>query len=433
MWYKCITTLALAALGQTILLADTLDDFAETEHFRANWTLVFAPTIIYLALAGLVVLSRFWRAAYFTSKARRAGTAPLDDNEPALLDPTDRANAAAAFRRVAWVTFIDTAFDAALLACGIAFVVLMVDNLSIAQQNLEMAQAGFDDWSFVNASVPLVVLWSLLTLVALIAAARTYSEHSRARRDAGGTSASCCFGGDFYADDDDRRLQGGDDDEDDATSINYRTRTGKEKGVYLANANYQQWPCAFMFSCSLSYGWPDLLLAIVLFLFLPAMVLVTLLLARFLDTGAPSMTSTFLVLWILEGAAAVLAVVAALWMCSCAWMPVPQPRGRSGYMAKATEFFVVLLVMILLAVQQILIAVRVDDSDLIEWNVVFIPFYILFGLAAFAGCASGFCCLKSSTKTAPSTTNPCANDYDGDESGRPPQTSAWGLVGEKKQ
>jgi hypothetical protein len=433
MWYKCITTLALAALGQTILLADTLDDFAESEHFRANWALVFSPSIFYLGVAGLVVVSRFYRAVHFTSKARRAGTGPLDDNESALLDSVERAKAAAAFRRVSWVTFVDTVFDAALLACGIVFVVLMVDNLSIAQQNLEMAQAGFDDWSFYDASAPLVVLWSLLTLVALVAAARTYSEHSRARRDAGGASASCCFGGDFYADDDERGRQGGDDGEDDGTSINYRTRTGKEKGVYLANANYQQWPCAFMFSCSLSYGWPDLLLAIVLFLFLPAMVLVTLLLASFLNTGAPSMASTFLVLWILEGAAAVLAVLAALWMCSCSWMPVPQPRGRSGYMAKATEFFVVLLVMILLAVQQILIAVRVDDSDPIEWNVVFIPFYILFGLAAFAGCASGFCCLKSNNKAALSTTNPCANDYDGDESGRPPQTSAWGLVGEKKQ
>lgn len=425
MWYKCITTLALAALGQTILLADTLDDFGDTPHFRANWTLVFAPTIIYLALAGLVVLSRFWRAAYFTSKARRAGTGPIDGNDPVPLDSTERASAAIAFRRVAWVTFVDTAFDAALLACGVVFVVLMVDNLSVAQQNLEMAQAGFEDWSFINASAPLVVLWLLLTAVAVVAAVRTLIESNRAKRAAGGISSSCCFGGDFH----DQRS--GDDDDDDM-SVSYRTRTGKEKGVYLANANYQQWPCAFMFTCSLSYGWPDQLLAIVLFLFLPAMALVTLLLARFLDTGAPSMTSTFIVLWLLEGAAAALAVLAGLWMCSCAWMPVPQPRGRAGYMAKATEFFVILFVMILLATQQILIAVRVDDSDPIEWNLVFVPFYALFGLTAFAGCASGFCCLKPSTKTIASTTNPCANEYDGDESGRPPQTSAWGLVGEKK-
>lgn len=445
MWFKCITALALAALAQTILLADTLDDFEEVPGFQANWTLVFSPSIVYLVFAAITVLSRFWRTIYLTNKSRQASTAmPLDD--PPLLDPVARQNAAAVDRRNAWVTFIDTLFDTALLACGIVFVVLMINTLSTAQILLvqddeDDPQVTTDDYSFVNASIPLVVLWSLLALAALVGAWRTFNEHRRAQRDGVG-SAFCCFGGAIEQD------EGDNEDGSSTTSISYRAGAIKEKGAYMANANYQQWPCAFMFSWSLGYGWPDSLLSIVLFLMLPAMVLVTLLLARFLDTGAPSVGSAFIVLWILEGIAVLLAVVAALWMCCCAWMPVKQPQGRAGYLAKASELFIVTLAMILLATQQIMIAVPVDNRDAtaddpsssdtappaskdpIEWHLVFFPFYALFGLAAFAGCASGFCCVKPSGRRTGA--HPCAADYDGDDSGKTLQTSAWGLVGEQK-
>lgn len=411
MWHLCIAALALAAVAQVVQLADALNDFATIPGFQASWAWVFAPSIVYLAISIFVTVSFFWRAAYFNNKVRQSSsaskTAPSSPTEDALpIDPVARAKAIAIYRNNAWITFVDALVYLVLVAAGSAFIWLLIDTL-------ETAQTGVGDWSFVNASIPLVVVWSTLTVVALIGAWRTSSEYSRVRREAGDTDGGCCFGGR-----DDTTNSSESDDND--GGISYRASAVKEKGVYMASAEYQQWPCAFMFTWSLGYGWPDSVLALLLFLMLPAAILVTLLLAHHLDTGAPSIGSTFIVLWILEGLILVFTLIAAVWMCCCAWMPVAQPRGRGGLMAKSAELFSVAVITILLGVQQILIAVRVDDEDPIDWNVVFVPFYVLFGLMAFASCASGHCCVARADTTGTS---------DRSKYGQTRQTSAWGLTG----
>lgn len=399
MWHTCIAGTSLAALVQTILLADALNDFDTVPGFQADWWWVFSPTILYLAISALYIASFFWRAAHFITKARRAANPGLDEYQAP--NAATRAKAIAIDRRNAWISFVDAFFDTALLACGVVFVWRMIHTLEIAQVNDDNT-----DWSFIGAAIPLVVLWSLLTVVAIIGAWRTSREYGRVQREM--TVSSSANGGN-------------DDDEESGSGISYRASAVKEKGDYMANARYQQWPCAFMFTWSLGYGWPDSVLAILLFAMLPAMILVTLLLAEFLNTGAPAMGEIFIVLWILEGLIVVFAIVAGVWMCCCSCMPLAQPRGRAGLMSKNAELFVIIFVAISLAIQQILIAVRVDESDPIDWYAVFIPFYVLFGLVAFASCAAGHCCLAKAGDTV---------TEDNIKYTQTPQTSAWGLIGE---
>lgn len=437
MWHLCIAALALAAVAQVVQLADALNDFAEIPGFQASWAWVFAPSIVYLAIGLFVTVSFFWRAAYFTNKVRQAKkpagatASPTDDALP--IDPVARAKAIAIYRNNAWVTFVDALVYLVLVVAGSAFIGLLISNLEAAQPSLlisdssEMSETDSEtsstetepvNWSFINASIPLVVVWSVLTLVALIGAWRTNSEYSRARREVGDTEGGglfgCCFGAQDGTD--------SNESDDNDGGISYRASAVKEKGVYMATADYQQWPCAFMFTWPLGYGWPDSVLSLLLFAMLPAAILVTLLVASRIDTGAPSLGSTFIVLWIIEGLILVFTLIAAVWMCCCAWMPVAQPRGRAGLMAKTAELFSVAVITILLGVQQILIAVRVDDKDPIDWNVVFVPFYVLFGLMAFASCASGHCCVARADTTGTS---------DRSKYGQTRQTSAWGLVGSK--
>ncbi len=394
MWFNCLAVFGLAALGQTLLLGAMLDSFDEDPAFVSDWT-YFLPTIFYLFVAVCVVLSRFYRAALYTSKARASSA--VIPNE-LVLDPVGRARDALQHRRTAWIAFVDASFDAVLLGLAITCTAMVIHELDVAQEGLE-------PFSFVNASIPLVIIWALLTLVAFVAAWRTNAAHSRhTGSGASGSLCGCCCTGVDESD-------GG-----------YRAGAVQEKRVFIANANHEQWPCAFMFTWSLSYGWPDSVLALLLFTLLPAMIVVTVMYANFLDTGAPSMTSTFIILWIFEGLILVFAVLTAVWMFCCAWMPHSAPAGRIGYMPKLAELFAVILGTILLVVQQILIAVRVDDSDPIDWNVVFIPFYVFFALIALVGCTFGFCCFG---RRSPSlSAHPCANDYDDPRN----STSAWGLV-----
>lgn len=421
MWHLCIAGLALTLLVFVAFLADALNDFSEIPGFQADWAWVFLPIIVYLAVAIFVTASHCWSAVYFTGRVRRAtatggGSTNGDDKYP--LEPEARAHAIQIDKNIAWISFVESLFDTALIACGIVFVVLTINALDTAQVLLITAAADESEssdstdestFSFLNASIPLVVIWLLLSLMALLAAWRTNSEYSRALRadDNDIDSESwCCGGGSSDAPD-------------------YRSSAVKEKGVYTPTAGFQEWPCAFMFNWSLGYGWPDSVLAILLFLALPAMVLVTLMFAHFLDTGGPSMTSTFIVLWILESLIIGFALLAFFWMLCCAWMPIEQPRGRSGRMVKGAELFIVLVTAVLLAVQQILIAVRVDDADPLDWNVVFIPFYVLLGFAAFAACASGRCCITPAQPASSAATPGSTAKY-----GQTPKKSAWGLASE---
>ena len=441
MWLKCITYLSLLAVAQLLLLADALDDFHEVPNFQADWVLVFMPTILFLAFACAVVLSRFWRAAYYTSKARdlvnnkNAG----DMADPKFSTVAGRAQAVLVYKRIAWVTFVDTVFDVFLLAAGIVFVVLVIDDLSTAQLNLlpaapppanasdtelvgEAEDTAVRAFNFRTASLPLTAIWALLTLAALSGAVRTLRAYNRAVSEGTVSDAGycCCGSGDA-----------GDGDDDNDASISYRAAGSvKENGTYMATAHYQKWPCAFMFTWSLGYGWPESVLSVLLFLMLPAMILVTTLFANFLDTGTPSITSIFIVLWILEALIIAFAILSLVWMAGCAYLPVNPVRGRSASLpVKAAELLVTLFVVVLLAVQQIMLAVRIDDEDPFAWNLVFVPSYVLFGLLTFADCMNGMCCARGTAAgSKQKSASSCNDDYDCPESGQPPQTSAWGLT-----
>jgi hypothetical protein len=405
MWYLCVAPFALAALAQIFFLGAILDDFDEVPGLQANWTRAFFPSIIYLVFAATAILTRFWRAAYNTGKSRQPSG---EDDLPADVyrSTATRTKSIATYRNIAWVTFVDTCFDLALFIAGVVFIVLLIDTLEIAQSEGidDVGTDMADSYSFIGTSIPLVVIWVLLSVSAVLSACRTRHDYNSSRRvEPPGLAKSKPYG---------LSNTNGDDEDD--------------KNSFIADSNYQQWPCAFMFTWSLGYGWPDTVLSILLFVLLLAMIPVTLMLANFLDTGSPSITAISVLLWIIEGLVLVFAVLATIWMSCCSCMPLKQPRGRFGYCAKAVELLVIVFVILLLIVQQILIAVRVDDEDAIDWNVVFIPLYVLLTLAAFAGCSFGFCVSKAPQYRAK---HPCTNEYDADISTEPPLTSAWGLVG----
>jgi len=404
MWYRCVAPFALAALAQIFFLGAILDEFDEDPDLQADWTREFLPSIIYLVFAAIAILTRFWRAAYNTGKSRQQQLDDGDDDLPSGQYQTiaSRTKSPATYRRIAWVTFVDTCFDLALFVAGTVFIALLIDTLEIAQSEGidDIGTDTADSYSFIGASIPLVIIWVLLTISALFSACRTRSDYASASKLTTPASSSK------------RSPTKGSDD--------------SSKNVFVADGNYQQWPCAFMFTWSLGYGWPDTVLSVLLFVLLLAMIPVTLMFANFLDTGTPSITSISILLWIVEGLVLVFAVLAAVWMSCCSCMPLKQPAGRFGCIAKAIELLAIIFVTILLIVQQILIAVRIDDEDAIDWNVVFIPLYALFTLAAFAGCSFGFCLGKTPSYRAK---HPCTNEYDADINTEPPLTSAWGLVG----
>lgn len=389
MWFHCLAPFGLTALLQTFILGAQLDDWDDVPGFVFEWTL-FLPTIIYLGLAVPFVLTRFYSAVHFATKATTASTATALAADTTDATALYQAHQIPIWRRRAIVTLVDTVFDTALLAAAITFVAMLSHTMAVAQD-------GSGPYSFMRTSIPLVVIWSLLTFVALLAANRTYVGKARA-------SAT--------------------DDVEPA----YRSNAVKEKQVYFATANYQEWPTAFMFTWSLGYGWPDSVLAVLLFAMLPAMIVVTLMFAHFLDTGTPSIAEIFIILWILEGLILIFTVLAAVWMCCCAWLPNMAPTGRLGRAAKTAELFAIAVGTILLVVQQILLTVRVDEADPIDWNVVFIPLYVFFALVTLMGCMFGFCCIGPRSGSPSLSTHPCANHYDADDSSTLPHTSAWGLI-----
>ena len=379
MWFTCLAPFGLTALIQIFVLARQLNWYHETDTLMA--TALFWPTIAYLVIATIATAANLYGSWHFHNKAARATGNAAGSTLP-VYDPVGRTVQAAAWRRRSTVLLVDSLFDLILIVCASLFVGFTINALNNA-----LAE---ESYSFQNASWPLVAIWILLTLVALLASYRTSASKARASAPAA----------------DDEPV--------------YRASAMQEKQAYMANANYQQWPCAFMFSWSLGYGWPDSVLAILLFAMLPTMIAVTLMFAHFLDTGAPSLATIFILPWILQGLILVFVVLTVVWMCCCALIKSSVPNGRAGRNYKAAELFAIGIITIFLVVQQIMLAVRVDEEDLIDWNVVFIPAYFLFAFITFANCSLGLCCLAKTTKTG--------DVMHDDENSTHHYTSYWGLI-----
>lgn len=406
MWARRIFVLFIFLFLQLLVLADVLDRLDEDPMLDVSWAGVFALMISYLALAALFVIATYFYAGWLYYKANYGVNSTIAPPQLiAVAGPggtvTYRQNAATLDitlrrRRAAKIYLYDALIDTGVLILLGAFLGLLIDQLNRLRDGIVGNERA---WSLVL--LPLFFFWLVLLGLIIALAVRVHGEE-RYQRPLG--NADCCtasFGGVvFCCSVDEAQLSFADD-----------TRYEK-RAEYYATADYHALPWAFLCTPSMHYGLADCLLGWLWVLFVIAALISTILLAVRLDSTSgtsPSVATIFIPLWIVEGLFAFVAFLLFFTLCCCYRSAAVRPRGRNALFAKYSESVFGFIAVILLAVQQALIAARVDGNTDTSWNTVFIPLYILFGFALLFGCCYVSC---GRTRDADSGGDDLSDDVD---------------------
>lgn len=352
MWLRRILPLSVFLFIQLLVLADVLNRIDEDELLDVQWAGVFAPLIIYLAIGLVFVCSSFFNAGYYSMKTSS------DASDGAYQGDINAVDMSLRWRRRAKIFFFDAIIDTIMLVLWAVFLGLLI------------AQLEADEMSWATVFIPLYILLPLLLIMFAVLALRVNAEQ-HFQRPLG--NADCCaatLGGVVCC------------CKVDESRLDYANQLRQDKRVeYTASSLYHDLPCAFMCTPAMSYGCAEPALGWFWYLTILAALISLLLLTGRLDgtNGKPTIAVVFIPLWITEGLLFIGATFLVGSLCCCYRTQMSRPPGRASLLAKYSEGVLVMIASALLIVQEILIAMRIDDpDDLRDWNLIFLPAYVLF-------------------------------------------------------
>lgn len=392
MWPQRLILATIFLFGQLLFLADVLNRLDEDPELDVEWAAALSITIGYLAVATIYILGTIVYAGWLYISGNRLIAAPpfntviVKKGQQQYQQNVADVALGPRLKRKASLLFGDLIIDGMLWALGLAFLVLLIIQLDGIE-----ASGGTPPRSWGVALIPAYLFFGVLLAAFAVLAVRVSSEN-RYERELDNTG--CCgatFGGIVACCPADRTQL------DHARDVKY-----DKKAEYFANNTYHQLPCAFLCTPSMAYGWVDLLLGWVWYIFVIASLVSTILLAVLLDSGAVSLASVFIPLWIVEGFLLIFGFMLLLALCCCFRRATSRPVARSALFAKYIEGLFAILTAVLFAVQQILLVEKIEGSDTDEsWQVIFLPLYIFAVIVVMIGCCYTGCCTSGKKEALP--------------------------------
>jgi len=367
MWLWRALLFAALALVQTAVVGDTLNRLAAEPAFEPNFAAVLAPTFVYLGIFALWIAAGYVRALIAYVVARPERRVQLGDGSSqyaSLRDVDARQREASA----ACIYAGDASVELIMFALMLAFAILLAQRLG-----------NPDGRAFLVVFVPLFLYFGFLLVVFAVAAGRTQAEK---RYESPMGSRGCCdalFGGVLLccSDDSDALAEA-------------RFQRADNKPSYVAEAEFQALPCAYMCTPALAFGTLDLIAAALTYAMLLAALISTILLGVRLDSAArsPTLAAVFAPLFAVESALIVVSVALYVSLVCNYRRPVDRPPGRTNIVGKHAEVLATIFFVALLVLQQALLAARVDaatPSDA-DWLATLTPLLVLFSLVLYCGC-----------------------------------------------
>ncbi len=386
MWCLRILLFSILLFIQLIIIADVLNQREAGLLPDAPWVYIFLPVLLCLVVQAFAVAGSFVQAItyWLTPDAVRPATVAIevdaDGVETTVYGGAARLVQSNERLRLARIYFFDALFDAALLFFLTFFVALLIDQLA----RLDDALVG-NEHPWLIVFMPLFAFFVVLLVLLLFGALRVCGEERYQRRlgnaeycgaACGGVLVCCAV--------DQAELEEG----------NWHRRDKRPE--YIADGGYHELPCVFICTPGMSYGWADFILAWLFYLFIVVLLITLFVIALQLDGIIDaSLNVIFIGLYIVEILLA--ATSFALLVSLCLWWrgTEQRPRGRLNIVSKYMEALFAFVFAILLFVQQILLAQRIEDTAPVEerqdWQVVFIPLDILFILIWFISCCDLAC------------------------------------------
>lgn len=370
MWQRRVLPFVVFLGIQLLFLAHVLNSIETDATLLSDisWAFVFSPLLIFFAIAVLFVIATYFIAGSSYIQATSGDVS----NRVGYQDNLDELNKKRRAAREAKIYFFDALIYTVLVALLVTFLVLLIVQLDSASTK----------WNWNIVFLPLYLLWFVLFFVFIGGALRVAAEE-RYQRPLG--NADCCgatFGGVVFCCD------------SNTAQLAYADQEKLEKrAAYIAAAGYHELPWAFMCTPLMSYGWLDVLLGWLWLGWLIVLTIVTALLAKRLNSGteSPTLASIFIAPWIIEGLIILVALGLLISLLLCYRRVVQRPPGRSALLSKYAESFFLIITNVLLIIEQILLVQKIDDNNDSDWNVVFIPLYILIALYLLIGCCGVIC------------------------------------------
>jgi hypothetical protein len=394
MWFRRVMPLAFILLIQLLIIASELNERqADPTDIDNSWAATLAPLIVYLAGAGIFILSTFVYSIvlWLTPDARSSADDTDDDSSGQPQQQYGGASRIVETNKrtvLARIYLCNALVDTALLIPLAVFVGLLIDQL-------ELIDDGVPDnerlWMAVFA--PLFTALLVMLIVLFLAAIRVCGEANYQRPL---SNSECCSAGCAGV------LVCCPTDLEYAAQAEVQRR---DKRVdYIADGAYHELPCVFIFTPSMTYGCGDFILAWVLFLFVIVLIGTLIGVAALLDgTIASELDVVFVGLYVDEALMILFAIFSLVGLCIYWRGSNQRPAGRKSVSAKAYEALFVITLSALLIAQQSLLAEQKSPQS---WFVVFIPAYILFSIMLFVGCCDLRCAGRSNNDVTIDVTIP---------------------------
>jgi len=409
MWLRRIVTGSVFFFIQLLIVADILDRRVDEPTLDVDWTKAFAVTIVYGGIALLFILSTFYLAGFQFLRARGLQTNQMRSRtgvQYTVAGNNELSELQA--RRAAKIYLYDGIIDFVLFALLATFVGLLIDQLN-------RRDAGDTTRSWATVMAPLFVFLSLVFVFSTMLGVRVFAEK---RYEGALNNTDCCSSafGDVLicCNSDNTSLQ---------LAVDKRS---EKKPTYSATAPYHRLPCAFMCTPELSYGVADTLLSWAWYLLILLLIVSTALLTVRLDSvdqSTPTATASLVPLIVAVSLVILLSFVLLLSLCCCFRRLRDRPVGRSSILYKYADTVAALVGMTLLLAQLALLGVQIDADDKYDWQVAFVPAYLLFSLGIFAGCCV-YACSRTSRDDDGGNDD---DDYTGIRSGTTEPTSIYGV------
>lgn len=398
MWIRRWVALLLALLFQVFVVAHALNSLEEEPRTDIAWVPTFGITILYFAISIVFLIISFVQVILVWVKTRPEAMDKF--NQEVIEEKQEK-------RREARVNFGDALNDLFLLVPLIIFFSLLLDNLERwddfrvylilcreQRENAAIFMLNPDEFppdmnfcailshlpesiNWVGVFVPLALFGAFLSGSLLIGAIRTCGEEELQEPEL--AVDMCCSAA--FSD----VIQGCTLDHDSIEQA--RSRVADKLETYVANSEFHALPCSFLCTRSLTANLAEFLLNWMLFIAALIFTVDALLLGYYIEQREPSLTLILTLLWVIEVAIIIFSLFAFVLLCCDPRFSGEVAPPRFSMTHKITTASVSFTVALMMAIFQVLLAVKIIGHEDLNWHVVFLPVYIVVTVALVIGCA----------------------------------------------
>lgn len=378
MWLKRWLALTIIVFLQLLIIADALNRLAEDPEADVWWVGAFGVTLAYLFVGGVLLIISYIKLVMLYS-ARRTNELQQSQQQ----QNAEQIEQALEEKRETNVLLGDSIVDTLLYVPLVVFIALLIDQFEHADDDGQL-----HNW--IGVFIWFVIFGLLLSAVLLISAIRTCGEERLQRGEL--PTKLCCSAA--FTD----VIEGFSLDHDELELA--RSKRRDKVDSYVADSEFHSIPCSTLCTYKLTANIFDFLLNWLLYLIAPLATLSALLLGVRLETGSPSLNWVLGPVFVLGIAITVGALFSFVLICcdNRARGYGAPPRFSFTYVIHKTtiSFFLALafVVFLLLLLDQI---GRTGD-DIVDWNLIFLPLYIVLVASMLIGCCY-FAAAKSTNTT----------------------------------